>query len=226
MKAWLASLLALVVTACAGAPPAPRTDAHVTVVSLDRLDCAACGAQIVSDLRASPGVYEAKFDKQRAEIAVTASPSFDVFTAVRKLSAREGADAILGAGKGRYLESPQFPEGADVKLVVIGGEDVPDLGAVVAKGKVTVVDFTAIWCRSCREVDKHMAGVLGRRRDVAYRRLEIGDWDTPLAKRYLKDVPQLPYVIVYGSTGTKVGEVSGVALGEIDAAIQRGAPPP
>lgn len=225
MKAWLASSLALIVTACAGAAPIPA-DARVTVVSLDRLDCYECGTQIVSDLRASPGVYEAKFDKQRAEIAVTASSSFDVFNAVRKLSTREGSDAILGAGKGRYLESPPFPEGADVKIVVMGGEDVPDLGAVVVKGKVTVVDFTAVWCRSCREVDKHMVGVLGQRGDVAYRRLEIGDWDSPLAKRYLKDVPQLPYVIVYGPTGTKVGEVSGVALSELDAAIKRGAPPP
>ncbi len=226
MKAPLAFLVAFGVTACGGAQPIPA-DARTVVVSLDRIDCADCGDEIVTDLRARPGVYKATFDKQRAEVNVVASPSFDVFTTVRQLAASKGFEAIVGAGKGHYLAGPSFPEGADVQVVVTkGGTDVPDLSTVLAQGKVTVVDFSAEWCRPCRAVDEHMAAMLGARRDVAYRKLDIGDWDTPLAKRYLKNVPQLPYVVVFGPTGQKLAELSGVALGDLDAAIARGAPRP
>jgi thiol-disulfide isomerase/thioredoxin len=211
--------------ACSAAPSVPA-GAQRTVVSLERIDCSDCGDRIVADLRARPGVYKAAFDKQRAEVTVIASPSFDVFTTARQLAAREGFDAILGAGKGGYLQGPTFPAGADVQVVTTRGEDVPDLGPVLVKGKVTVVDFSATWCRPCRQIDEHMVNVLGARHDVAYRKLEIGDWDTPLAKRYLKSVPQLPYVIVYDVAGAKVAAFAGVDLGGLDAAIARGAPRP
>lgn len=219
LVALVLALLALV-AACGGAQvPA---DARTTVVSLQKIDCAECGVEIIEDLRKRPGVYTAVFDKRRAEITVTASPSFDVFTAVKTLAANEGFEAMLGAGQGKYIEGAKFPEGADVQTVVRDGEDVPDLAPVLAKGKVTVVDFSALWCMPCRDVDKHMAKMLETRKDVAYRRLEIGDWDTPLAQRYLKNAGQLPYVIVYGASGAKVKEIAGLDLPALDAAITAG----
>jgi thiol-disulfide isomerase/thioredoxin len=194
-----------------------------TVVSLRKIDCASCGDEIVSDLRARPGVYTAKFDRRRAEIRVTASPTFDVFVTVKQLAANEGFEAILGGGKGLYLEWAKFPEGADVQTISKNGDDVPSLAPYLAPGKVTVVDFSAIWCEPCRKVDEHMAQVLSRRGDIAYRKFDIGDWDTPLAQRYLKSVPQLPYVIVYGVDGEQVDAISGVSTSRLDAAIARGA---
>ena len=199
-------------------------DARTTVVSLRRIDCADCGTAIIDDVRNRPGVYDARFDRRKAEIVVVASPSFDVFTAVRNLAANEGFEAMLGAGQGLYLEGAKFPEGADMQTVVKDGVDVPDLTPILAKGKVTVVDFSALWCEPCRKVDEHMAKVLTGRTDVAYRRLEIGDWDTPLAKRYLKNASQLPHVIVFGAAGEKVGEISGLDLAALDVAIAKGAP--
>jgi thiol-disulfide isomerase/thioredoxin len=224
MKAQVASLLLGFAAACGGAQNVPPPDAQKVVVSLTRVDCAECGDEIVTDLRSRPGVYQAEFDKQQAEVSVVASPNFDVFTSVRQLAAQKGFDAALGAGKGQYLEGPKFPEGADVQVVTTDGTDVPDLAPVLVKGKVTVVDFSAKWCKPCRQIDEHMVNVLGVRHDVAYRKLDIGDWSTPLAKRYLKAVPQLPYVIVYDAAGTKVTAISGVDLGGLNAAIMKGAP--
>jgi hypothetical protein len=66
---------------------------------------------------------------------------------------------------------------------------------------------------------------LSDRSDVAYRRLDIGDWDTPLAQHYLKGVASLPYVVVYGTTGGKVDDIAGLDLPKLDAAIARGAAP-
>lgn len=222
MKRLFAVAIGIGVAACGGAPPIPA-DAQRVVVSLDRIDCSDCGDRIVTDLRSRPGVYQASFDRKLAEIRVVASPSFDVFTTVRQLSAAAGFEAILGAGKGHYLEGPKFPEGADVKLIATGGADVPDLEPVLAKGKVTVIDFSATWCGPCRQIDQHMVSVLGDHTEVAYRKIEIGDWETPVAKHYLKRVPQLPYVIVFDAMGAKIAELSGVDLEGLDTAIKKGA---
>ena len=214
----------VLLAACSGAPSYPK-DARTVVVSLDKIDCSDCGDGIVADLRRRPGVYDARFDRRKAELSVVAAPNFDVFTAVRKLAAEDGFEALLGAGRGRYLDHLPFPEGADVRTVVEDGSDVPDLAPHLVSGKVTVVDFSATWCGPCRQVDEHMAKLLGARKDVAYRRFDVGDWDTPLAKRYLANVPQLPYVVVYDRRGETVDRIAGVDLARLDRAIVKGASP-
>jgi thiol-disulfide isomerase/thioredoxin len=205
-------------SACGAAVQIPP-DAQKTVVSLDNIDCSDCGDKIVADLRGRPGVYEAQFDRRKAEVIVVASPSFDVFTQVRKLAAVEGFEAILGAGKGEYIEHVPFPAGADVVTIDKEGQDIPDLAPHLALGKVTVVDFSASWCGPCRKIDQHMAKVLGERKDIAYRRLDIGDWDTPLAKHYLATVPHLPYLLVFDARGAKIDAITGPDLDKLDRVL-------
>ena len=61
--------------------------------------------------------------------------------------------------------------------------------------------------------------LFANRQDLAYRRLEIGDWDTPLARHYLANVPQLPYVIVYDKRGKPMDRITGLDLARLDRAI-------
>jgi thiol-disulfide isomerase/thioredoxin len=115
---------------------------------------------------------------------------------------------------------PARPAGADLVELSHGGEDVPSLEGHAARGKVTLFDFYAVWCGPCRKLDAHVFALLRQRRDLAVRKLNVVSWETPLAERYLRDVPSLPYVIVYGKTGKRVRAVSGFDIQALDRAIE------
>jgi thiol-disulfide isomerase/thioredoxin len=117
---------------------------------------------------------------------------------------------------------PRPPEGADVQRLVDSGQDLPSLGPHVVPGKVTIFDFYADWCGPCRQVDEHIFQLLKARADIAYRKLNIVSWETPLARHFMAKVPGLPFVIVYGKDGKQAGAMSGLKLDELDRAIAAG----
>ena len=117
---------------------------------------------------------------------------------------------------------PPKPAGADLAEIAHAGEDIPSLEEHAVKGKVTLFDFYAVWCGPCRTLDKYVFEMLGHRKDVALRKLNIVSWETPLAERYLRGVESLPFVIVYGKDGKRVRTVVGLNTRALDRAIADG----
>jgi thiol-disulfide isomerase/thioredoxin len=119
---------------------------------------------------------------------------------------------------------PQLPEGADVAWLSKAGEDVPNLDAHAVKGKVTVFDFYADWCAACRKVDGHVFKRLARGDALAYRKLNVVEWESPLGQRYLKGVPSLPLIVVHGADGRRFRALYGADLAMLDKTIVEAGP--
>lgn len=120
---------------------------------------------------------------------------------------------------------PALSDSADLAEISHEGEDVPDLEAHAVKGKVTLFDFYAVWCAPCRQVDAHLFPMLGQRKDLALRKLNVVSWETPLAARYLKDASGLPFIVIYGKDGKRVATVEGFDLKKLDKAIAAASKP-
>jgi thiol-disulfide isomerase/thioredoxin len=113
------------------------------------------------------------------------------------------------------------PETADVVELVRDGSDLPSLEPHRVANKVTVFDFHAAWCPPCRKVDEHLFPILAKRTDIAVRKINIGSWDTPVAERWLKQVPELPYLVIYDKQGKHVAAIAGAKLEELDLALAK-----
>lgn len=173
-------------------------------------------------LTAKPGVYEAVFDPATVEVKVAHNPDKIAPASLASTIHALGYKATVGGGNGFYTKPKASFDGQDMQVLSKQGEDVA-LAEHLVPGKVTVFDFYATWCGPCKEVDESMAAILPTAPDVAYRKLNIVNWDTPLAKTHLgAKVPELPYVIVYGKNGQKIDAITGLDLVRLKAAIAKG----
>jgi len=115
---------------------------------------------------------------------------------------------------------PPEPEGADIADLT-EDEALDGLENHAVDGRVTVFDFAADWCVPCRNLDRHLRTLLATDTDLAVRRIDVSAWRGPLMNRYLSDVAELPFVIVYDAEGELVGELAGFEPEAIDALIEQ-----
>lgn len=219
---FLAALSSLLAVGCGlGAARAPEAPPDARSVSLSLRDARSVESAdaIVAELRKNEVVYATHFDKQRVVLTVTLGR--DVAPArVLAAATRVGVRAVLGDAGGSWLGAADVPAGADVATPVTDGHDVT-LESVLVAGKITIVDFYADWCAPCREVDTHVKSLLVGRADVAYRRLNVVDWDSPLATHHMTSVPNLPYVLVFDRDGSPLDAIAGLDLPRLDAALAK-----
>jgi thiol-disulfide isomerase/thioredoxin len=208
--------------ACATTSPTEKA-----VLSVQNLACADCGHELEAIATHQPGVRGARFDERRAELALEVVPgtSPQAIAAAFKDRQIDGKRivVVVGPGAGWFAPFQPLDPAWDARVLSSHGEDVASFAP--APGKVTVVDFYADWCGPCHDLDELMHKLLAENPMLAYRRVNVVDWDSPVAKHYLAAAKGLPYVIVLDTHGREVVTLSGLQADPLKAAIAQGARP-
>jgi thiol-disulfide isomerase/thioredoxin len=203
--------IALVLVACASAPPNPRAG-HGRLSELSRVEgeLVLCDHKVPSEVctRHHPELV-AGFKKVGDWCTPHGVPESQCFACHPDLT----FEPLAKVG----------PE-ADIAVISKAGEDVGALELHAVKGKVTIFDFYADWCAACRKVDGHVYKRIAGGDKLAYRKLNVVDWDSPIATRYVKNVPSLPYLVVFGPDGKQATAIHGADLAALDRAIAAATP--
>jgi thiol-disulfide isomerase/thioredoxin len=209
-------LVALIAVTSLAAPGAAE---RVQVYSIQGADCAECGERLEGELRKLKGIKKASFDKRKVELTVRMEDGVGdaVVTAAAE---RAGVKALAGAGLGAYLPHPDYPQGADVATLTKDGSKVGPLEKLRTPGKYTVFDVFADWCGPCREVDNRLREIVASRSDVAVRRLNVVDFDSPLARELGTRLDTLPYVVVFTPSGRR-SDLAGLDMKKLEAALRQ-----
>ena len=208
----------LVAALLLAAPPLARAD-RTQVYSLQGADCASCADAVKAQLKKVKGVKKVEFDKHKVELTVRMADGVSdqaVLDAIAR--SEEGITGLVGAGQGAYLPIPEFPPGTDVQTLTRDGSAVGPLPNLAVPGKYTVFDVFAEWCGPCREVDERLKQVVAQRADVAIRKLNVRDFDTPLALELGPSFETLPYVVVLTPRGKRI-EIAGTDFEALDKAL-------
>src|SRR5690349_18183415 len=197
--------------------------AAATTVSADTftfqvvgMDCAACGPPIVKTLEAVDGVKSAKVDWKTQTATVDVPSQFDK-QKLRAALTNAGFESVFPGEERKEIE----PLSADVvktlDIVKYDGTKRVDINAILAKGKITIVDFYGEWCGPCRVLETRLQHYMRGRDHLALRRVDIGHWDNAAAKQATREfqAEALPYIRVYDARGKFIGSVTGGMWDEV-----------
>lgn len=205
--------------ACGLASAAPARADRVQVFSIQDADCADCGERIRKALKAVKGIKKSEFDMRKVELTVRLDDEVSDQTVIDTVQGL-GLKAVPGAGLGSYKPQEGYPAGADVLLLSPDGRAVGSLERLRVPGKYTVFDVYADWCAPCRMVDSRLRELTAEREDLAVRRLNVVDFDSPLSGELGPDFSALPFLIVFSPSG-KRSEIEGADFARLDKALAR-----
>lgn len=193
---------------------------RVQVYSIQGVDCADCANPIKSGLKKLKGVKKAEFDRKKVEMTVTMDDHVTDRAVIEAIArAGNGFRGIVGPGKGAYIPFGTYPKGADVATVTGSGAAVGPFDKLRVPGKFTVFDVYADWCGPCRAVDAQLRQITEQRQDVAVRKLNLVDFNSPLAREMGAKLKGLPHVVVFTPSGKRT-DITGGDAKRIAAALE------
>lgn len=172
------------------------------------LSCDGCAVTATEALKKLPGVtkVDVTFSSSQARVESTRPvPRAEIRTALSKFGFEARfADDVVPARL-------TVEERATLDIKVASRGEAFILRNHLARGKFTIVDFSAEWCGPCHVLTPKLEHLVKERRDVALRTIDLQNWESAAAKQATKEfkLAGLPYVRVYGPDGKFVGEVVG-----------------
>jgi copper chaperone CopZ len=206
-----------ILSLCLLALAAPAWADRAQVFSIQGADCATCAEKIKDELKKTRGVGKVEFDRQKVEMTVKLEDGVADDVVVSAVE-RAGFKAIVGPGQGAYLPHPEYPAGTDVAWLSRDGSAVGPLPRLRVAAKYTVFDVYADWCGPCRAVDERLREIVAARPDVAVRKLNVVDFESPLGRELGSRLEALPYVVVFTPSGKRI-DIAGADMEKLDKAL-------
>lgn len=183
----------------------PPTLRGVTL-SLQGLQSADDARRALEHVQRSHGVRTTQLSLYDAELAIIFDAERTAPNALAGVVREAGVEAEVGAGRGRWADSPRFPREADFEVIAPSGEYV-ELGPHLGRGKATVVIFSAPWCTACRETERWLVELARERGEVAFRKVVIADPTCDAAIGYFGDELVLPHLRVFDAAGRELASL-------------------
>ena len=190
------------------APPAWADRSQTFTVRQE--DGSYCEADLNIEIKKVKGIKKYRFDRAKLQVVVTLADgvSDDVV-----LAAIKRARARCSMNEAKHEDARTAPaaysKDADVMVLSKKGESIGPLKQHLVAGKYTVFDVYADWCGPCQLVDRKLREILSTRQDIAVRKLNVVDFNTPLVRELGPKMRALPYVIVFDPKGKRTDIIGG-----------------
>jgi thiol-disulfide isomerase/thioredoxin len=201
----LIAFLGLVLSVLVHSPPAFADRQKAFVVRQE--DGSYCEEDILVEMKKVKGVKKYRFDRASLELRVTMAEGVSdqvVLDAIKRARARCSME--MGDAHGA---PSTYSKNADVKVLSKKGESIGSLKRHLVPGKYTVFDVYADWCAPCQRVDRKLREITATRQDVAVRKLNIVDFNTPLVRELGPKLKALPYLVVFDPKGKRTDIIGG-----------------
>lgn len=114
-------------------------------------------------------------------------------------SKRAGVPSMTASASPNARSTPK----PTAKPLNVPGQDF-NFQSYFTRERVSIVYFYADWCPACRSFNPIMDAVNAQIPDMQVLFMNIGDWNTPITRRY--NVNSVPYLMIYDKEGTLVAD--------------------
>jgi thiol-disulfide isomerase/thioredoxin len=108
----------------------------------------------------------------------------------------------------------------DVAELATGGASF-ELSRAIVPGKITVIDFWAAWCKPCKAIDATLVALAKRHDNLAVRRVEIVDVDSPATRQHLGGKVALPEVWILDQRGRRLHALRATSAAQVERSLER-----